>query len=55
MLAAAENESMKEVGGLEGRLYGLDQILVNVDKIVRDQDTLARVGYKYGLCSAMQR
>lgn len=38
-----QNDSMKEVKGLEDRLYGLDQIMSGARKIVQEQAELAQV------------
>lgn len=38
-----DNFSMKEVKGIEDRLYGLDQILNGVRKIVQEQSDLVQV------------
>lgn len=38
-----DNPSMKEVKGIEDRLYGLDQILNGARKIVQEQSDLAQV------------
>lgn len=43
VLQAADNSSMKGIKGLENRLYGLEQLLVNANKIVKDQDVFAQV------------
>lgn len=42
-LEAADNPSMKEVVGLEKRLFGLDQLLANTSSIVNDQEMYAQV------------
>lgn len=46
MLQAADNSSMKEVKGLEDRLFGLDQLIQNASKLAKDQDLYAQVKYK---------
>lgn len=43
VLVAADNASMKEVKGVENRLYGLEQLIVNASKIVKDQEAYAQV------------
>lgn len=43
VLTAAHNGDMKEVKGLENRLYGLEQLIVNASKIVKDQEAYAQV------------
>jgi hypothetical protein len=42
-LKQVDNPSMKEVKGIEDRLYGLDQILSGARKIVQEQSDLAQV------------
>lgn len=37
------NPSMKEVKGLEDRLYGLDQIMSGAKNVVREQSDMAQV------------
>ena len=37
------NENLKEVKGLEDRLYGLDQIISGARKVVKEQGELAQV------------
>lgn len=44
MLKEVQNDSMKEVKGLEDRLYGLDQIISGARKVVQEQADLAQVG-----------
>lgn len=41
-----DNPCMKEVKGIEDRLYGLDQILNGARKIVQEQSDLAQVSKK---------
>ena len=43
MFKDVHNASMKEVKGLEDRLYGLDQIISGARKIVTQQSDLAQV------------
>lgn len=43
MLKEVQNDNMKEVKGLEDRLYGLDQIISGARKIVQEQGDLAQV------------
>lgn len=43
MLKDVHNASMKEVKGLEDRLYGLDLIISGARKIVHQQSELAQV------------
>ena len=43
MMKEVQNDSMKEVKGLEDRLYGLDQIISGARKIVQEQAELAQV------------
>lgn len=43
MMKEVQNDSMKEVKGLEDRLYGLDQIMSGARKIVQEQAELAQV------------
>ena len=43
MLGEVENASMKEVKGLEDRLYGLDQIISGARKVLNEQTELAQV------------
>lgn len=43
VLQAADNSSMKEVKGLENRLYSLEQLIVNATKIVKDQEAYSQV------------
>lgn len=42
MMKEVQNDSMKEVKGLEDRLYGLDQIISGARKIVQEQAELAQ-------------
>lgn len=44
LMKEVQNDSMKEVKGLEDRLYGLDQIISGANKIVHEQAELAQVG-----------
>ena len=44
MIEKVNNPSMKEVKGLEDRLYGLDQIMFGARKIVQEQADMAQVG-----------
>ena len=50
MFKEVRNESMKEVKGLEDRLYGLDQIISGARKIEQDQAELAKVGFSFRSC-----
>ncbi|KAL4236922.1 reticulophagy [Mactra antiquata] len=42
LMKEVQNDSMKEVKGLEDRLYGLDQIISGAKKIVQEQAELAQ-------------
>ena len=44
LLDAINNPSMKEVKGLEDRLYGLEQLMFGAKKIVQEQGEMAQVG-----------
>ena len=44
LLDAIDNPSMKEVKGLEDRLYGLEQLMFGAKKIVQEQGDMAQVG-----------
>ena len=44
LLDAINNPSMKEVKGLEDRLYGLEQLMFGAKKIVQEQGDMAQVG-----------
>lgn len=43
MLNHASRTEMKEIKGLEGRLYGLEQLMVETRKIVQEQSDLTQV------------
>lgn len=43
MFVQVDNPSMKEVKGIEDRLYGLDQILSSAAKVVQEQGDMAQV------------
>lgn len=43
MLESVNNQTMKEVKGLEERLYGLDQLMYEARKVVQEQGELAQV------------
>ena len=44
LLDAIHNQNMKEVKGLEDRLYGLEQLLIGARKLLQEQDDMAQVG-----------
>jgi len=43
LMQQTDNKNMKEVGGLEHRLSGLDQFISSADKIAEDQENYAKV------------
>lgn len=43
MLNHASRTEMKEIKGLEGRLYGLEQLMVETRKLVQEQSDLTQV------------
>ncbi len=43
LIEAINNPSMKEVKGLEDRLYGLEQLLFGARKLVQEQNDMAQV------------
>jgi len=43
VLNHASRTEMKEIKGLEGRLYGLEQLMVETRKIVQEQSDLTQV------------
>ena len=43
LLEAINNPSMKEVKGLEDRLYGLEQLMFGARKLVQEQTEMAQV------------
>lgn len=43
MFTQVDNPSMKEVKGIEDRLYGLDQILSSGKRVVQEQGDMAQV------------
>jgi hypothetical protein len=43
LMREVANDSMKEVKGLEDRLYGLDQLIYSGRKLVQEQADLAKV------------
>jgi hypothetical protein len=48
VLNHASRTEMKEIKGLEGRLYGLEQLMVETRKIVQEQSDLTQVcTFKY--------
>ena len=49
LLDAINNPSMKEVKGLEDRLYGLEQLMFGAKKIVQEQGEMAQVWSCCGL------
>ena len=44
IMEAVNNQNMKEVKGLEERLYGLEQLLFGARKIMQEQGDMAQVG-----------
>ena len=46
---AVNNPSMKEVKGLEDRLYGLDQFMCGAKKLVKEQLDMATVRFSFSL------
>lgn len=47
MFTQVDNPSMKEVKGIEDRLYGLDQILSSGKRVVQEQGDMAQVGIRH--------
>lgn len=47
MFTQVDNPSMKEVKGIEDRLYGLDQILSSGKRVVQEQGDMAQVSIRY--------
>lgn len=47
MFTQVDNPSMKEVKGIEDRLYGLDQILSSGKRVVQEQGDMAQVSIKW--------
>lgn len=45
IMEAVNNQNMKEVKGLEDRLYGLEQLLFGARKIMQEQGDMAQVIY----------
>ena len=45
LIEAINNPSMKEVKGLEDRLFGLEQLLFGARKIITEQQDMAQVRY----------
>lgn len=43
---AVANQSMKEVKGLEDRLYGLDQIMSGAKRLVQEQAEMSQVSLR---------
>ena len=43
LIEAINNQSMKEVKGLEDRLFGLEQLLFGARKIITEQQDMAQV------------
>ena len=43
LIEAINNPSMKEVKGLEDRLFGLEQLLFGARKIITEQQDMAQV------------
>ncbi len=43
LVDAINNPNMKEVKGLEDRLYGLEQLLYGARKLVKEQQDMAQV------------
>ncbi len=43
LIEAINNPNMKEVKGLEDRLYGLEQLLFGARKLVQEQNDMAQV------------
>ena len=53
LIDTINNPNMKEVKGLEDRLYGLEQLLYGARKLVQDQADMAQVSLymrTYSLC-----
>lgn len=44
---AVTNQNMKEVKGLEDRLYGLDQIMSGARRLVTEQKEMSQVGINH--------
>ena len=49
LLESVNNPSMKEVKGLEDRLYGLEQLMYGAHKLVQEQADMSQVWYTVNL------
>ena len=50
LLEAVNNPSMKEVKGLEDRLFGLEQLMYGAHKLVQEQGDMAQVSPSSLVC-----
>lgn len=45
VVESINNPSMKEVKGLEDRLYGLEQLMFGARRLIKEQSEMAQVGH----------
>ena len=50
IVEAVDNPSMKEVKGLEDRLYGLEQLMYGARRLVQEQGEMAQVNTWKNTC-----